>query len=274
MERLSLIRNHLAESQAYTKIETEVFSDNVGIIYLNSPKDLNALTSAMKKELSQAIRNFDSSTTIRVIILASKVEKGFCAGADLKELQNTSAQKQKEHDIFQEISDTMENCRTPIIGAINGFALGGGFEVALKCDILIAATNTKFMFPEVKLGLLPGIGGTQRAARILGRSLTSKLVLAGEPLTAKQALAHGLCTDVVEPGELLNKAKQIALSIAERPKTALKSAKECIRASEELSLTEGNKFERNLFNLLLDEKCSKEGIGAFLNKRKPDFKNL
>ena len=271
MERLQLIRNQIVSTDVFTKIETEILSGNIGIIYLNAPKELNALTITMRQEISQALRLFDSNDAIKVVILASKVPKAFCAGANIKEFQTLTTKSMLENDVFKELSDTLEGFKKPLIGAINGVALGGGCEIALKCDVLIAANNAKFGLPELKLGLVPGIGGTQRLTQLIGRGRAAKMMYTGEAITAAKALEYGLVTDLYEPLELLNKAKELAQTIAQQSRTALKAAKECIGASENLPLHEGNARERKIFSYLLDEKSAKEGVSAFINKRKPDF---
>ena len=274
MERLGLISNHLAGEAPYTKILTEIYNGNVGIVLLNSPKDLNALSKTMRSEICRAVRAYERNGNVKVILLASTVKSAFCAGADIKEFENLSEEDMKVYDIFREISDTLENCTKPIIGAINGVALGGGCEVALKCDILVAANNARFGLPELRLGLIPGIGGTQRLTRLVGRSLASKLIYTSEFLGAKDALSAGLVSDLFEPEELLNKAKEIAVKVAEKSLTALKVAKECIKASENMTMTDGNQFERDVFTTLLDQDCKKEGVDAFIKKRKADFSKM
>jgi enoyl-CoA hydratase len=245
----------------------------VAVVTLNRPKVLNALNARMICELGAALSELDAQESVRVVILTGSGEKAFAAGADIGELNALrgalagAALSRTGHALTQ----AMERMRKPIIAAINGFALGGGCELALACDIRIASENARFAQPEVSLGLMPGFGGTQRTARLLGRGMALYLCLSGEMLTAEQARQAGLCEKVVPPAELLSEAKRLAEVIASKAPLALAAVKRAIDQGIGVPLAEGLALEALHFGSLVDTNDFVEGTKAFLEKRLPRF---
>lgn len=245
----------------------------VAVVTLNRPKMLNALNAKMISELGSCFRELDADDAVRAIILTGAGEKAFAAGADIGELHALAgslegiALARTGHVLTQ----GMERMRKPIIAAVNGFALGGGCELALACDIRIASETARFAQPEVNLGLIPGFGGTQRTARLLGRGAAMYLCLTGEMLTAEQAHHAGLCEKVVPATELLNEAKRIAQLIASKAPAAVAAVKQAINEGIGVPLTEGLALEALHFGSLVGTKDFAEGTKAFLEKRAPQF---
>ena len=242
----------------------------VGIVTLNRPQALNALSYALVKDLSLAMLELDQDSDIRVIIVTGG-EKVFAAGADIKEMAERGPFDER---ILERLAyrDKINRITKPVIAAVNGFALGGGCELAMSCDIIVAAENARFGQPEVNLGIIPGSGGTQRLTHLLGKHRAMELVLTGDMLSAADAERLGLVNRVV-PGELcLEEAKNIAKKIAAKPPLAIKAAKEAVLKSANSGLDEGLEFERKSFYLLFASEDRTEGMKAFLEKRKPEFK--
>ena len=242
----------------------------VGIVTLNRPQALNALSYALVKDLSLAMQELDQDSDIRVIIVTGG-EKVFAAGADIKEMAERGPFDER---ILERLAyrDKINRITKPVIAAVNGFALGGGCELAMSCDIIVAAENARFGQPEVNLGIIPGSGGTQRLTHLLGKHRAMELVLTGDMLSAADAERLGLVNRVV-PGELcLEEAKNIAKKIAAKPPLAIKAAKEAVLKSANSGLDEGLEFERKSFYLLFASEDRTEGMKAFLEKRKPEFK--
>lgn len=248
-------------------------SAGFAVVTLNRPKVLNALNAAMIRELGEAFRQLDADDSVRAIVLTGAGEKAFAAGADIGELHQLGgvmegiALARSGHTLTR----VMERMRAPLIAAVNGFALGGGCELALACDIRIASENARFAQPEVSLGLMPGFGGTQRTARLLGRGMAMYLCLSGETLNAQEALRAGLCEKTVPASELLNEAKRIAGVIAAKAPLAVTATKRAIDEGIALSLEEGLSIEALHFGSLVDTKDFVEGTKAFLEKRPPKF---
>mgnify|MGYP001300011867 FL=1 len=241
----------------------------VGIVTLNRPQALNALSYALVKDLSLAMLELDQDSDIRVIIVTGG-EKVFAAGADIKEMAERGPFDER---ILERLAyrDKINRITKPVIAAVNGFALGGGCELAMSCDIIVAAENARFGQPEVNLGIIPGSGGTQRLTHLLGKHRAMELVLTGDMLSAADAERLGLVNRVV-PGELcLEEAKNIAKKIAAKPPLAIKAAKEAVLKSANSGLDEGLEFERKSFYLLFASEDRTEGMKAFLEKRKPEF---
>jgi enoyl-CoA hydratase len=248
-------------------------ADAAAIVTLNRPKMLNALNALMVRELGACLRELDADDTVRAIILTGAGEKAFAAGADIGELHALDgvsagiALARTGHVLTQ----AMESMRKPIVAAVNGFALGGGCELALACDMRIASESARFAQPEVNLGLMPGFGGTQRTARLMGRGMAMYLCLTGEMLTAEQAHRAGLCEKVVPASELLDEAKRIAHLIAGKAPAAIAAVKAAINQGSGIPLTEGLALEALHFGSLVDTKDFVEGTKAFLEKRPAKF---
>ncbi|HEY2475518.1 MAG TPA: enoyl-CoA hydratase-related protein [Candidatus Cybelea sp.] len=246
----------------------------VGFITLNRPAVLNALRSRLLDELSSALDEFERDSRVRAIIITGSGEKAFAAGADIGELNalaNAGAGADQARS-GQRLTRKMERLSKPVIMAINGFALGGGCELAMAGDIRIASENAKFGQPEVNLGLIPGYGGTQRLTRLAGKGVATHLCLTGEMIDANEALRIGLVMRVVPPAELMNEAKRIATLVASKAPLAIAACKRAINNGAHLSLDDALELEALEFGSLVDTEDIKEGTSAFLEKRKPAWK--
>ena len=246
----------------------------VGTITINRPDKLNALNAQAKAELKQLLLEIKSSDSIDVIVITGAGEKSFVAGTDIGELRSLNGASGKEFSQKgQEVFDLIENLGKPVIAAINGYALGGGCELALACHIRIAAENAKFGQPEVNLGIIPGYGGTQRLARLIGRGAAMEMILTGNPIDAREALRLGLVNRVVPLPELLATATMIAEAIASKGQIAIRMALKAVNMTQETTLSDGQMLEASLFGVCCDTEDFKEGTSAFLEKRKPGFTN-
>jgi len=245
----------------------------VGTITLNRPNVLNALNAALLGELSLALVELDQLPEIRAIVLTGAGEKAFAAGADIGELNalQTAIEGADKARAGQALTLQIERLDTPVIMAINGFALGGGCEIAMAGDIRIASENAKFGQPEVNLGLLPGYGGSQRTTRLLGRGMALYLCLTGEIIDAREALRIGLVQKVVPLAELMTEAKRIGTTIASKGPLAIASCKRAIHGAAHLPLADALELEALEFGSLVNTADFKEGTGAFLEKRKPHW---
>jgi enoyl-CoA hydratase len=241
----------------------------VGWITLNRPDALNALNSTTAREVVAAASGFDRDPAIGAIVLAGS-ERAFAAGADIKEMESQTGLGMLEH--FDDWP-AFAAVRTPVIAAVSGYALGGGCELALMCDIIVAADTAKFGQPEVNLGVIPGMGGSQRLVRALGYYKAADLILTGRMLDAAEAERSGLVSRVVPAADLLDTAGSIAETIASKSLPSILAAKAVLDAAMETSLAEGLRFERHVFASLFDTEDQKEGMAAFREKRAPDFKN-
>src|SRR6202521_648631 len=255
---------------SYENVEIET-RGNVGIIRLNRPHALNALNAALIADLSHAVDAFEASSAIGAIVITGS-EKAFAAGADIKEMAGKTYMDAFMGD-FAAQWDRVARARKPVIAAVAGFALGGGCELALQCDLIMAADNAKFGQPEIKLGVIPGIGGTQRLARAVGKAKAMDLCLTGRMMDAIEAERSNLVARVVPLAELMNEATKVAETIASMSLPSVMLAKEAINRAFETSLAEGVRFERRVFHTLFATKDQKEGMAAFTDKRPPQFQN-
>jgi enoyl-CoA hydratase len=257
---------------SYQLIQVRTEAEKVGIITLNRPKQLNALNSELMVEMGTALKLFDADPHIGCIILTGN-EKAFAAGADIGAMATYSYADVYKNDYITRDWETLRSIRKPIIAAVSGFALGGGCEVAMMCDIIIAADNARFGQPEIKLGIIPGAGGTQRLPRAIGKAKAMDLALTGRMMDAQEAERAGLVSRVVPLDKLMDEALGAALSICDYSQIAVMSAKESINRAYESSLSDGVMFERRMFHALFATEDQKEGMDAFVNKRKPVFKH-
>jgi len=243
----------------------------VGIIRLNRPQALNALNAALNAELAQAVAACDADDGIGCILITGS-EKAFAAGADIKEMADKTAVEAFMGDFAAGWHATAQ-ARKPVIAAVAGFALGGGCELVMQCDIVIAADTAKFGQPEIKLGIIPGIGGTQRLPRAVGKAKAMDLILTGRMMDAAEAERAGLVSRVVPAASLMDEAMKVAEAVAAMSLPSLIAAKEALNRAFETPLAEGIRFERRVFHALFATEDQKEGMDAFLAKRAPDFKN-
>jgi enoyl-CoA hydratase len=244
----------------------------VGIITLNRPQALNALNTLLMDELTQVIDSFESDPAIRCVILTGS-EKAFAAGADITEMKSKTFAEVYTEDFITKNWERVARTRKPVIAAVAGFALGGGCELAMMCDFIIAADNAKFGQPEINLGIGPGAGGTQRLTRAIGKAKAMEMCLTGRMMDAVEAERSGLVARVVPFAELMTEAMKAAQKIASASVLSVLMIKESIARADETSLSEGLRFERRLFHALFATEDQKEGMAAFVEKRKPAFKN-
>lgn len=244
----------------------------VGLITLNRPKALNALSSPLMAELTQALDAFEADSSIGAMVLTGS-EKAFAAGADIKEMQTKTWSEAYMEDFITAGWERLTRCRKPVIAAVAGFALGGGCEVAMMCDFIIAADNAKFGQPEVNLGIPPGAGGTQRLTRFVGKSKSMEMCLTGRFMDAEEAERAGLVSRVVPAADLLDDAIKTAEAIASKSMAANMIIKEAVNRAYETTLSEGVRFERRMFHSCFGSQHQIEGMAAFAEKRKPVFKN-
>jgi enoyl-CoA hydratase len=244
----------------------------VGIVRLNRPKQLNALSGELMSALVDALRELDEDPEIRALVVAGD-ERSFAAGADITELAAgtpISLYENRRIDAW----DSIRALRTPVVAAVSGFCLGGGCELAMLCDLIVASETAKFGQPEINLGVLPGAGGTQRLTRAVGKAVAMDMILTGRMLSAREALAFGLVARVVAKEAWLDEAKRVAADIAAKGPIAVRLAKEAIDKAFEAPLAVGVEFERRAFYLARASEDATEGLNAFVEKRPPDFKGL
>src|SRR5690606_31653170 len=256
-------------SEPMIKTETR---GRIAIITLDRPKQLNALSNELIDQLAEAMRAFDADEGISVMVLTGS-EKAFAAGADIGGMQSWSYMDVYKKDYLGGNWDSLRRIRKPIIAAVAGYALGGGCELAMTCDIIIAADNARFGQPEIKLGVIPGFGGTQRLPRAVGKAKAMDLVLTARMMDADEAERAGLVSRVVPLARLMDEALEAATVIASMSLPSVIMAKECINTAYEGSLNETLMFERRNFHALFATEDQKEGMTAFVEKRKPDFKH-
>ena len=246
--------------------------DKVGVIQMNCPETLNALSSGLMQDVSSALDEFEHDANISAIVLTGN-EKAFAAGADISEIKDQHFIDMYTSDFVSADWEGIANCKKPVIAAVAGFALGGGCEIAMMCDFIIASDDARFGQPEIKLGIIPGAGGTQRLARFIGKSKTMDLCLTGRMMGAEEAERCGLVARVVPATSLMLEAISAAEQIAEYSQPVVRLAKEVIKHAYETTLQEGVKYERRIFQALFSTEDQKEGMNAFVEKRKPNFKN-
>jgi len=249
-------------------------NNNVAVVTLNRPEKLNALNNETMDELLSCFTSIKNDSTIYGVILTGAGEKAFVAGADISELNKLNVITAKSFaEKGQAIFNLIENLGKPVIAAVNGFALGGGCELALACHIRFASDRAKFGQPEVNLGIIPGYGGTQRLTRLVGSGRATELILSGEMIDAEEAYRIGLVNKIFSPEELLNQSKSFAEKIASKGQVAVSLALKAIVSCDELSESEGQNLEASLFAICCGTEDFKEGTSAFLEKRKPNFRN-
>ena len=248
--------------------------DSIAIIKINRPKALNALNQATLKELELVIDDLNQNKKVKAVIVTGEGKKAFVAGADISEMKDMSVKEAKKFSLLgHRVFNKIEESTKIFIAAINGYALGGGCELALVCDIRIAAKGAKFGQPEINLGIIPGFGGTQRLTKVIGKSQALELILAGDNIDAEEARNLKLVSQIVKVEDIMKKAKLIAEKIAKKSAPIISIAKESVNFALEHTSAEGSKYEANLFSICFSTKDQTEGMDAFLNKRKADFKN-
>ncbi|MDV3277119.1 MAG: enoyl-CoA hydratase-related protein [Nitrososphaerales archaeon] len=253
--------------------ETLVVSreESLGIITLNRPEAMNALNAKMVSELIQALGEFEKDEGVRCVVLAGS-EKAFSAGADIKEMADKTAVQMAMTGHFFPLWDKVGRHPKPIVGALSGYVLGGGLELAMSCDVLVASETTQLGQPEIDIGVMPGGGGTQRLTRAVGKYKAMEMILTGRRIGAEEARTLGLVSKVVPKEAYLTEAKKVANEIASKSPVAVKLAKMAVNKAFEMGLSNGIDFERELFYLLFASEDKKEGMKAFTEKRKPEFK--
>jgi enoyl-CoA hydratase len=264
-------RKPMTDKSGYQNIVVER-RGAVGLVTLNRPQALNALNAALISELGAALDDFEGDAAIGAIVLTGS-DKAFAAGADVKEMASKSYPEIYLEDFITRGWERVGQCRKPVIAAVAGFALGGGCEVAMMCDIVIAADNARFGQPEITLGTMPGAGGTQRLARFVGKAKAMDLCLTGRMMDAAEAERAGLVSRIVPAADLVSEAVKIAERIAQMSRPIAMMVKESVNRAYETSLAEGVRFERRLFHATFATEDRKEGMAAFVEKRKPAFRN-
>ncbi len=244
----------------------------VALVTINRPDKMNALNVRTREEILAVFEELEQDASVRVVVITGSGEKAFIAGADISEFTGKSPLETREMMQKSRAFDAMEDFPKPVIAMINGYALGGGCELAMSCDIRLASTKAKFGQPEIKLGIIPGGGGTQRLPRLIGEGKAMELILTGDMIDAEEALRLGMLNHVVAPDQLETKTMEIANKIAEMSPVALRMAKKAVKNAARLGLVAGLEAETDLFILCFTSEDKEEGIRAFLEKRKPVFK--
>ena len=248
--------------------------DSIAILTINRPDKLNALNIKTVNEIEKVFAELKDNINVKVVIITGSGEKAFVAGADISELNKLDMQGAKEFaENGQRVFNIIEQFDKPVIAAVNGFALGGGSELALACHIRLASDNAKFAQPEINLGIIPGYGGSQRLTRMINSGLAMEYILTGDMIDSKEAMRIGLVNKVYSQAELMDKAIELAEKIASKGQQAVRFAMKAVKAVNQMNLREGLSYEASLFALTCGTEDSKEGTSAFLQKRKPDFKN-
>jgi enoyl-CoA hydratase/carnithine racemase len=254
---------------AYENIIVET-RGHVGLIQLNRPNALNALNAALMRELGDALMKFDADDAIGAMVLTGS-DKAFAAGADIKEMQSKTFVEAYREDFITAEWETLTRVRKPVIAAVAGYALGGGCELAMMCDFILAADTARFGQPEINLGVMPGAGGTQRLTRFVGKSKSMEMNLTGRFMDAEEAERSGLVSRIVPADDLIDQAVATAQRIAEKGAIAVMATKEAVNRAYETTMAEGVRFERRLFHALFATADQSEGMEAFIEKRTPTF---
>lgn len=271
MQNVRLFSSPAAGNFEFIKTSTAGAKNNVGIITLNRPKALNALCAGLMDEVAKALNSFDADNNIGAIIITGS-EKAFAAGADIKEMQNNTY-AQCIGGNFLDGWNSVSRAKKPVIAAVNGYALGGGCEVAMMCDIIYAGETARFGQPEILIGTIPGAGGTQRLPRFVGKSKAMEIVLTGAQVTAQEAEKMGLVSKIFPVEKLLEETIKLGEKIASNSQLITKMCKESVNTAFETTLTEGLHFEKRMFHGTFATKDRKEGMTAFIEKRPPNFTN-
>lgn len=245
-------------------------TDQIAVIELNRPRQYNSINYQMVSEILDAMKSFDRNDEVRVIVLAGK-GRAFSAGADIDEMAEVDTIHLELLNQFEDW-DAIAQIKKPIIGAVHGFVFGGGFELALCCDILIAASATEFSFPEVTLGVMPGAGGTQRLTKLVGRAKAIEWLWTGDRIPAEEMIQHGVINRIVAPELLMEETLRFAKKLTQMPPLSLRLIKDSVNKAIDYSLYEGMQHERKNFYLLFSSEDQKEGMNAFIEKRKPNYK--
>lgn len=259
-------------ADTYSTLLIERHADGYAVVTLNRPEALNALNSTLFGELAAFLDTVETDDSVRCLILTGSGTKAFAAGADIKEMADQTYADMFKGNFFALGHDRIARFRKPIIAAVSGYALGGGCELAMLCDFIIASETAKFGQPEINLGVAPGIGGSQRLTRLVGKSKAMDMILTARMMDAAEAERAGLVSRVVPAERLLDEAREAAAKIAAQSPLAVMMNKEMVDVALETTLAEGIRFERRLFHSLFAFEDQKEGMGAFVEKRKPDFK--
>ena len=254
----------------YQNIIVETLDTGVGLIRFNRPKALNALSPELMEEMAHALAAFDADENVGAIVITGN-DRAFAAGADIKAMANAGMVDMLTNDIIAKW-EYIHSVAKPIIAAVSGYCLGGGCELAMSCDMIVASETAQFGQPEINLGIIPGFGGTQRLTRAVGKAITMEMVLAGRFLSAEEALAHGLVNHVYPVEIYLEEALKLAAKVAGQAPVAVRLGKEAVNKSFEMTLHEGLQFERRAFHMLFATEDQKEGMAAFVEKRKPQWK--
>ena len=254
---------------AYNTIQVET-RNRVGLVRLNRPQAMNALNNELLSELMEALATFDQNPEIGALVITGS-ERAFAAGADIKEMADATAIEMLQQNRVGQF-DRLKLIKKPVIAAVSGWCLGGGCEIAMACDMIVASESARFGQPEITIGVIPGAGGTQRLTRAVGKAIAMEMVLNNRTLTAEEALQHGLVNRVVPVERYLDEALELAAEIASRAPVAIRLAKEAILQAYESSLADGLADERRAFYLLFATQDQKEGMAAFIEKRKPEWK--
>jgi enoyl-CoA hydratase len=261
----------MTDDKPRIRVERPDRHEGVALVWLDRPEVLNALDYRTLGELAEALETLDTDESVRCVVITGAGDRAFAAGADIKEMADATPVTLSAANNFARW-ERLRRIRVPLIAAVRGFALGGGCELAMACDMVVAAEDATFGQPEIKIGIMPGAGGTQRLTRALGKAKAMELILTGRNFSAREAYERGLVSQIVAREETLNAALSLADEVASMPPLAVRAAKEAINRAHELSLEAGLEFERRNFFMLFASEDQKEGMAAFVEKRKPTWK--
>ena len=246
--------------------------DKIGIVTVNRPEQLNSMNSATRSEMAEAFETMEEDADVSVVVLTGASGKAFIAGADIKEFSEMSLQTRDEMEKDWRVTKVISKMTKPVIAMIDGFCLGGGLEIAMSCDLRTSSKKSKLGQPEINIGIIPGAGGTQRLTRLVGEGRAMEMILTGRMITAEEAHQYGIVNFIFDSGELEAKTLEIAKTITEKSSYAVERAKRCVKAVARMSLDEGLKYEQDMFVECFKSEDGKEGIAAFIEKRKAHFK--